>query len=216
MDGSTKVLIVLAHENEYSHLLSSIKATALIEKKYYAFDQGWIVISGVGTYSAQMAVSQYGGKCDEIWNIGFAGYLHGERAIGEILSIEQVGKYVPLDEDELDKESKIWMEKALPSLEIEGKGGRLISSDFPIHTERHRSRLADKWDGVDMEGYGVAFSAKWLGKKCRIWKIISDFASPGGRELIKKNRVLLSQKIADLVIHTVYEKNHESRSHSIL
>jgi nucleoside phosphorylase len=80
------------------------------------------------------------------------------------------------------------------------EGDKLISSDFPIHDETLRKNLGTEWDLVDMEGYGVAFAAHALGKKCRIWKIISDFALTGGRSLIRKNKTLLSEKIADAIV----------------
>ena len=60
-----------------------------------------------------------------------------------------------------------------------------------------------QWDLVDMEGYGVAFAAAALGKKCRMWKIISDFTSPEGRDLIRKHKKELSEKIAEKILENL-------------
>src|SRR5262249_54757 len=147
---------------------------------------------------AQMAVAKYGSTCSEVWNFGFAGSLRGEQPIGEILSIEKVGKYIPL-EDSLDPVSRACIAFTIPHFSVAGTGGKLISSHFPIHDVLHRQRLGLQWDLVDMEGYGIAFAAHALGKKCRMWKIISDFASPGGRELILSHEAQLSEKIADQI-----------------
>lgn len=165
----------------------------------YRFEKGVIAICNVGLHSAQMSVAKHAVHCEEVWNLGLAGSLKEGLPIGEIISIDQVGKYIPIEEESLDPRSQECISFTLPTLLLAGNGSRLVSSDFPIHHTQHRERLASKWDLVDMEGYGIAYASAALGKKCRMWKIISDFASPGGRELIRKHKKALAEKIADVV-----------------
>jgi adenosylhomocysteine nucleosidase len=166
----------------------------------YGFERGWIAISGVGLHAAQMAVAKYAHLGSEIWNLGLAGSLRGSLPVGECLSIESVGKYLPLEEEALDAYSQECVAFTLPTFFLGTGSSALISSDFPIHDAGHRARLGKTWDLVDMEGYGIAFAAQVLKKKCRIWKIVSDFASPGGRELIRKHKSMLSEQMAQKVL----------------
>lgn len=161
----------------------------------YTFDQGVIALSSIGIHAAIMTVAKYGNEVDEIWNLGMAGALHDHLPIGKKLVIETVGKYTP--------------DSYIPPITFGNGVGRLVSSDFPVHDSNFRTLLSQNWDVVDMEGYGVAYAAHYLGKKCRMWKIVSDFASPGGRELIQKNKPYVSELLAE----TIYEALHEGRSH---
>ncbi|MCH9627977.1 MAG: hypothetical protein S4CHLAM2_16260 [Chlamydiales bacterium] len=155
------------------------------------------MLSGVGIQAAQMAVATYAPHVEEVWNLGLAGTLHDQLPIGETVTIEAVGKYIP--SGPLDPESQNCVDATVPHFSIDHGTHKLISSDFPIHDLTHRQSLSQQWDLVDMEGYGVAYAAHHLGKKCRMWKIISDFASPGGRALIRKNKAQLSEHLAEIV-----------------
>jgi len=148
-----------------------------------------IVLCGMGI---QINLTSYIIEIDEVWNLGLAGSLRDGPAIGTLLQIKTVGdsKQNPLHLDEGDS--------------------KLITSPIPIHDHTLRDHLAKEWDLVDMEGYGIAKSAHHLGKKCRMWKIISDFASPGGRELIRRNMARSSELLAE----KIHEAIHESCPHS--
>ncbi|MCC5833032.1 MAG: hypothetical protein JJU12_08340 [Chlamydiales bacterium] len=215
----SKKLIVFAQRGEAEATLHALNAQSVESEtrfvwsegeipSLYEFEQGRIVISSVGIHAAQMAVAKYAPDVDEVWNIGLSGALQSGLPIGEILEIEKVGKYIPFGS--LDSYSLECLRTTVPHLTLSNGGGKLISSDFPIHDRTHRFHLGKTWDLVDMEGYGVAYASRQLGKKCKMWKIVSDFASPGGRELIRKNRTRLSEQIAE----TLYAAIHESRPHS--
>lgn len=205
------LLLVFAQKSEAEATIQSLNATAMEGESAhiwteghipccYRFERGWIVLSNVGIHNGQMAVAKYGQKCTEVWNFGFAGALREGLPIGEILSVETVGKFIPLEPQSLDPHSQECLNFTVPPLTLDTLGRKLISSDFPIHDLYHRQNLGSFWDLVDMEGYGIAFASHSLGKKCRMWKIISDFASPGGREMIRKNKSALSEKIAQKIL----------------
>ncbi len=204
----SKTLIIFAQHAEAKAFLEESRAEPILGHKtlvwsegeqaaLYAFEKGFVAISGVGLHQAQMAVAKYGPQCAEIWNLGLAGALKEGLEIGKIQEIETIGKHVPVDD--LDPKSKECLSFILPHLALKKGGGKLISSDFPIHNTSEREKIGKTWDLVDMEGYGIAFAAAALNIKCRMWKIVSDFASPGGRELIRKHKNALSVQMAQTI-----------------
>ncbi len=214
-----QILIVCAQIKEAQTLIERLAATPIEGMKVhswfrgvipscYLFDQGKIVISNVGVFGAHMAVAQHGPSsdpaCDEVWNIGFAGALKEGYPVGQIVPISYIGKYTPIIEGTLDERSLECLSTTLPPLSLNGKAadqsGRLVTSDFPIHHPYHRLRLSPLWDLVDMEGYGIASACSHLNIKCQMWKIVSDFTSAEGRELIRKHRSELAEKLAETVI----------------
>lgn len=166
----------------------------------YRFERGHIAISNLGLHAAQMSVARYSQGCDEVWNLGLAGALNDRLPIGSLFSIGMVGKYIPAFLDSFDPLTQECVAFTLPHFNLEQHAECLISSDFPVHHLEYRTSLAQKWDLVDMEGYGVAYASQYLKKKCRIWKIVSDFASPGGRELIRKHKAQLSDQMAESIL----------------
>lgn len=206
----SKILIVFAQMREASATLKRLKATPVplhtihvwtegVVPSYYQFDKGFIVISNTGIHAAQMAVSKHAHQFDEIWNLGVAGSLKDNQPIGKIYAIEKVDKYVPVQYSSLDEGSKECIASTIPPHHLDSPGYKLISSDFPIHDKILRESLSPDWDLVDMEGYGIAFAAHHLGKTCKMWKVISDFASENGRDLIHKHMEELSEIIADKI-----------------
>ena len=190
----SRKLILFADREEATATLNTLN-TEYISKNCYAYEEGLIVISSMGVHFAQHAVSSYAKEVDEVWNFGLAGALNDAFEIGALLEVKYVGKYIP--SGPLDPDSTAIVEKTAPHIALEAGEVRLVTSDFPIHDDKHRASLAKAWDVVDMEGYGIAFAALQLGKKCRMWKIVSDFASPGGRNLIHTHKRELSEKIAE-------------------
>ncbi len=187
-------LLVFALDHEAAETIKILKAEQ-VGAKLYAFEGGKILISGLGIHVAQSAVSDHIDECKEVWNLGLAGALI-DIPLGSIVEIGRVTKYV--GGKNLNAHAIGLMSEHLPPFELGGEYN-LITSDFPIHSKEHRPEGCHL---VDMEGYGIAFAASHFGKKCRMWKIVSDFASPGGVELIKKHRThyskLLAQKVLEI------------------
>ena len=62
-------------------------------------------------------------------------------------------------------------------LELEGGDGTVLASGDVFVTDPHvRSRLAERADVVDMEGYAVAYACRHLGVPVRLVKHVSDGA----------------------------------------
>jgi adenosylhomocysteine nucleosidase len=181
-----------------SEAIGSIQRLGAREKtpSTFTYDGGLIVITGMGSMAALSAVLREGQEVDEIYNLGIAGALNPALTIGSFELIETVGKFTSLNYD-LDPRSTELMEETLPRFPLKTRGLRLLTSDFPIYHSPTTHNLREKWDLVDMEGYGVAYGAALLKKKCILGKIVSDFASENGRELIFKNTSKLSEMLAE-------------------
>lgn len=161
----------------------------------FKFAKGWILLTGIGSYAAQQLVTVNLArlkKIQEVWNVGFAGALNDRFQVGDCISVQQIKKnIIPI---EIENESP----HMLPPLLYFPQGeASLLTIDFPLHNKLQRDTLKKEWDLVDMEGYGVAYASHFFEIPCRIWKIVSDFASENGRQLIQNNGQTLSQHIAD-------------------
>ena len=181
-----------------SHEKTVIWSEGVVHSEY-AFDGGWVVLSGMGIHAAQLAVSKYVSRVDEVWNLGLAGALSDALPEGSMQEIALVGKHLSLPPT-IDTLSRECTEMSAPTFSVSTEGVRLISSDYPIHDKEIRSSLQNLWDLVDMEGYGIAYAAHHLGKRCLMWKIVSDFASEGGRALIRKNKEHYAELLAERVL----------------
>jgi nucleoside phosphorylase len=184
---------------------ATLKKTEAVqeEENVYTYSQGTIVITGIGSIQACSAATKYAGDCDCIVNIGIAGTLIDKHAVGTILSVSLVGKHLQLPHD-IDAHSKQFADRMHPPFAIEqGPGGMayatLISSDFPIHNHGLRTGLGEKWDLVDMEGYGICCAAQLLNKPCFLYKLVSDFAKPDGQQDIYSRIAEYSVQLAQIV-----------------
>lgn len=160
-----------------------------------------IAISGFGAYGALRTLMRYGTQHEHIWNLGLAGTLNEALPLGEICIVSQVSKYLPLP-PKIDPLSRDIAESSLPAFSIAPRGVRLVTTDFPVHDATLRDQLSAHFDLVDMEGYGIAYGAHHLGKKCHLWKVISDPVSPHGRALLENNKSALSALLAEKILES--------------
>lgn len=204
------ILFIFATHAEAVSTLALLEGK-MVHENLYACKEGWIAISGIGIHAAQQTVSRYASAVDEIWNLGIAGSLHPSEMLGTLYPIATIDKYVP-SLPELDSLSQHFVEATLPRFFTHQLGLKLISSDFPIHSPDYRKQLALQADLVDMEGYGIAYAAHHLKKPFHIWKIVSDFASHQGRELIRSHLHQFSANLAEKIAQEL-RGYHESCCH---
>lgn len=157
---------------------------------------GDVLITGMGSIRAATLVSSHLQNYDEVINIGFAGSLDTSKSLGDILPIKQVVKYTTFL---LEKPLWSLTHKAFPRLSLAQEGVNLMTFDFPLHDKKIAQQLASKWSLVDMEGYGIAMSAKYWDKPCRLYKIVSDFTNHETTLSIKEKQPILTQKIKDFL-----------------
>lgn len=195
-----KRLIIFAVLPEARATLHQLDAR-MDEDGVYRFDQGIVAVAGMGVLSASQAVCKYAGQVDNVWNIGIAGALRDDLLLGTLCEVSVVHRN-PLMPKEGDEYSQTFQNNVFPPIQL-GTGRQLVSADYPIHQEELRRRLAARFDLVDMEGYGVASAARACGLPCRLWKVVSDFARPGGQVMIEQQLATASEKIAEHIVGLV-------------
>jgi nucleoside phosphorylase len=193
-----KRLITFATLREATPSLQLLEASLSSEKNLYLFSDGYVLITGIGLMAAATQTALHLPLADEVWNFGIAGALRDDLPIGTICTVQSVSKFLFFPED-IDTHTKNMGALAFPTYALASAGTSLISSDFPIYHPMIRSQLALNHHIVDMEGYGIAFSAKQAQKPFRLWKIISDFASQEGPQLIQQHIDRLAIQSAELI-----------------
>lgn len=180
------LLITFATEKEAAKTLALLSA----QKKgpLYIFDKGAIFITGIGSLAAAVNLSTVISPFTEIWNIGLAGSLKKQEGI---FPIGTITKFSPMPASTSSHSRTFFVPPPL----LLGEGAKLITSDFPIHDQS----LDIEEDLVDMEGYGVALLCQKMHKKLKMWKIVSDFAEPGGEVRIRNMVDSLSLQIAHFI-----------------
>lgn len=208
--GESQVkLVAFATYDEAEESIKALKATSLKEGTLYQFPKGFIAITGIGSLAASHAVAKIlfeNPSIEEIWNFGFAGALCDHLPIGTIRAVNMVGKHLSIPSF-IDHHSQQFASTLQPPFQLHSEGLKLITSDYPIHSDELRTTLSPLWDAVDMEGYGIAYAAQRLGRPCHLYKIISDFSKPGGHLLIIKGKKMLSEALATLLFDSLTNKN---------
>ncbi len=163
----------------------------------YHSDIGTILVPGMGILAVAQAVCRYAPLADEVWNLGAAGTLCDNFKLGQLVQIATV-KRNPLVPDYIDERAQLFQRHIYPQLILQAEGSHLVSSDYPIHNGTARKNLAlSSSDLIDMEGYGIACAARYCDLKCLIWKVVTDWAQPGGPELIQQRLTTASEIIAE-------------------
>lgn len=167
------LLITFATEKEAAGALNLLHAHQ--KGPLYLFEGGAIFITGIGSLTAAVNLATIIRPFREIWNIGLAGSLKKQEGIFPIGTITKFS-YMPAS---TSVHSHTFL---VPPPLLLGEGAKLTTSDFPIHDQS----LDIEEDLVDMEGYGVALLCQKMQKKLKMWKIVSDFAKPGGEVRIRE------------------------------
>lgn len=180
------LLITFATEKEAAATLHRLHAHK--DGSLYRFDKGAIFITGIGSLAAAVNLATVISPFTEIWNMGLAGSRKKQEGIFPIGSITKFCHMPPTT----SLHSRTFF---TPPPLLLREGAKLITSDFPIHDQS----LDIEGDLVDMEGYGVALLCQKMHKKLKMWKIVSDFAEPGGEVRIRAMMDSLSVQLAHFI-----------------
>jgi len=153
-----------------------------------------LIISGMGFLKGAVALSQVlqkhqqkGNAITRLINYGIAGSLTGRFSLGEVVPVDSVVKYNPVEFTK--KRFNKFFASAFPEIRLNERAEDavvLATSDHPILTEDD-ARLAARYAHlVDMEGYGYAFVAKNYRIPIQLIKGVSDYALKESEESFSK------------------------------
>ncbi len=160
----------------------------------YAGDGLLLIISGMGFLKGAVALSQIvqrhekgGNSITRVINYGIAGALTERFSLGEVVCVDRVVKYNPVEFSKT-RFNKFFA-SAFPEIRLTEKAEDavvLATSDHPILTEDDANCAARHARLVDMEGYGYAFVAGAHGIPIELIKGISDFARKESEDSFRK------------------------------
>jgi adenosylhomocysteine nucleosidase len=154
----------------------------------------FLIITGMGFLKGAVALSQVlqgheksGDAITRVINYGIAGALTGRFSLGEVVTVDKVVKYNPVEftKTRFNK----FFASAFPEIKLTEQAENavvLATSDHPILTEEDARLAARHAHLVDMEGYGYAFVAGRHGIPIQLIKGISDFARKESEDSFRK------------------------------
>mgnify|MGYP000564845606 CR=1 FL=1 len=160
----------------------------------------YILITGMGYCRTMVRLGDLPFRPESILNLGVAGALDPEWSLYTCLSIRRVELYAPKANDEGAKRIH---QNAFPLITLDSKGiAELITTPMPIHGGDLYNSVNGSKKLVDMEGYGIAFTAQEWGIPCTIIKIVSDFGKENASAEIQKNLEICSKKLSEELLTT--------------
>ena len=177
-------LITFATFEEAKSTLETCDAKE-IDNNLFKSSIGLIAITGIGSFAAYFAVKNIQEPFDSIINIGLAGSGIPSLQLGTIYQVSRCSKY--------NWHPKGAHESTFAPLDIQKTGFHLSTFDFPVYNSNKSLEL------VDMEGYGIALSAKNLNKPCKLYKLVSDYCNEQSSSNIKDTISKYSQIICNFL-----------------
>ncbi len=172
----TKALII-AMEEEAQPFIDILKLVKIADKPFcvYSKEDIVLVLSGMGelnsALAADYAIVKYG--ADILYNVGCCGATGTAFHIGQIISVKRVCK------GDVDMTPMGYEKYQIPGhdvfLNLETNSSYTLA-DCMSNDRFITSRDTDipKNIVVEMEAFSIAYAAKAHGKKCVIYKVISD------------------------------------------
>jgi adenosylhomocysteine nucleosidase len=180
------ILLVFATKVEARPFIEYHDLTAHSESDVYELFKGKgisLVVTGMGSLRGALHLSdvlqakkQQGEQVAEIVNYGVAGCVSEKFSIGDVVEIDKVVKYDPVEFSKPIPDKHFL--SSFPDIAINTKGNMtasLATSDHPVFTEEDSRKVARYAHLVDMEGYGYAFTARHYNVPIRLLKGVSDF-----------------------------------------
>ncbi|VEN74197.1 conserved hypothetical protein [Candidatus Desulfarcum epimagneticum] len=164
-----------------------------------------LIISGVGKARAAMAalwaIREWG--ADEIINMGSAGANDALSPLGAVFQINRI-----CESDRMDLHTRkpvVHIPETFPDLD----SASLSTMDVPAidaKTRRDISRMAAL---SDMEGAAVAQACRLAGKKCRLFKVVTDTPAHDHEDDITQNIKVFRDRLYDFFVEKVLKRLHQ-------
>ncbi len=173
----------MATDLEAGPFIKAFKMREIEDRPFmvYGSDEMILVISGIGKANASMATAYICAKFDPEWilNLGAAGATRESWELGSIYHIEKV-----IEPDRPHPASGtpyVQTTDILPDFQK----AVLATQDKPVERPEDFQHVAPLADLVDMEGASVVQASKMFGKRCLLFKFVSDTPAHAGKgELI--------------------------------
>lgn len=165
----------------------------------YSSSRALFAITGIGSFASHVVTLALSENVEAIVNIGLAGSYRKELEIGSIHPINRCTKF--LWHPKGKEASQACVAQGFAPLTLAKEGLHLCTVDFPQYAVSDEERT--EFDLVDMEGYGVAFTAEMKGIKCELYKIVSDHCTKKTASQIKERLPYLSEQMAQFLLANV-------------
>lgn len=159
-----------------------------------------ILITGIGYCAAMVRLGKLPFRPERILNLGVAGALDPNWNLCACVSIKRAELYAPKANDEGAERIH---HNAFPSIFLEQETDEeieLLTTPMPIHGGDLYNSVSREKRVVDMEGYGIAFTAQEWNIPCTIIKVVSDFGKENASAEIQKNLHLCSEKLSEKLL----------------
>ncbi len=172
---------------------------AVEEKPFPVYKRNslYIIISGIGkvnsAIAASYALSQY--KTGRMINLGSAGSLADNHAVGDVL---QINKSVEYDSRNIENPRHRYL---TPDILESIPSASLVTSDSPVISPDERKKVSEFGSLVDMEGAPFLQACRVFNAEAYLFKVVSD--TPGNSDLneiienIRKTREVLYRYIVE-------------------
>jgi len=183
MQGTYLAGIIIATDNEARPFIKAFKMKEIEDwpVPVYGCDNIFLAISGIGKANAATATAYVCAKFDPEWilNLGAAGATRESCHLGDIYHIEKVIE--PDRPHPASGSPYVQTPDVLPDFQK----AVLATQDKPIESPEDFRQVAPLADLVDMEGASVVQASKRFGKRCLLFKFVSDTPVHAGKgELI--------------------------------
>jgi nucleoside phosphorylase len=186
MQGTKLTGIIMATDLESGPFIKAFKMREIEDRPFmvYGCDEMILVVSGIGKANASMATAYICTKYDPEWilNLGAAGATRESWGLGSIYHIEKV---IEPDRPHLGSGTPyVHTPDVLPGFQK----AVLATQDKAVDDIETFQRIAPLADLVDMEGASIVQTCRRFGKRCLLFKFVSDTpVHAGQRELIIGN-----------------------------
>jgi len=160
-----------------------------------------LIISGIGKVNAGMATAHACMKYDPSWilNLGAAGATDDGNEPGKIYAIKKT-----IEPDRLHLRTNTPFILHPEILEVFDQAV-LATRDSAVNGEETFRETAAIADLVDMEGAAVVQASQRYGKRCMLFKFVSDTASHAGQgELILRHIKLFRGPFCEFILNSVF------------